>query len=148
MDDRICTRDDSRSPVRQPEDTVNPTGNVNDSNGAVDHLRFSIDDVRQRPSMCWSRMVTPTKRSNGTYRNSGILDEGAISPFVGFFPDGFATDWYESGEPRRLLDYANGVPHGARGDVGSKRARPLARRVSARRPEVGEHVADLRVGDT
>jgi tetratricopeptide (TPR) repeat protein len=31
----------------------------------------------------------------------------------GFVPDGIATDWYEGGEPRRLLDYANGVPHGA-----------------------------------
>jgi len=30
-----------------------------------------------------------------------------------FVPDGIATDWYESGEPRRLLDYANGVPDGA-----------------------------------
>jgi tetratricopeptide (TPR) repeat protein len=31
----------------------------------------------------------------------------------GFVPDGIATDWYEGGEPRRLLDYADGVPHGA-----------------------------------
>ncbi|MBW2493742.1 MAG: hypothetical protein JRE43_03235, partial [Deltaproteobacteria bacterium] len=31
----------------------------------------------------------------------------------GIVPDGIATDWYETGEPRRLLDYANGVPHGA-----------------------------------
>jgi len=30
-----------------------------------------------------------------------------------FVPDGIATDWYESGEPRRLLDYADGVPDGA-----------------------------------
>jgi tetratricopeptide (TPR) repeat protein len=30
----------------------------------------------------------------------------------GFIPDGIATEWYEAGEPRRLLDYANGVPHG------------------------------------
>jgi len=30
----------------------------------------------------------------------------------GFVPDGIATEWYETGEPRRLVDYADGVPHG------------------------------------
>jgi len=30
----------------------------------------------------------------------------------GFVPDGIATEWYEGGEPRRLIDYANGAPHG------------------------------------
>ncbi len=27
-------------------------------------------------------------------------------------PDGLLTEWYENGEPERLMDYADGVPHG------------------------------------
>jgi len=30
----------------------------------------------------------------------------------GFIPDGIATEWFETGEPRRFVDYADGVAHG------------------------------------
>ena len=29
-----------------------------------------------------------------------------------YVPDGIWTEWYESGEPERYVDYSNGVPHG------------------------------------
>jgi len=46
---------------------------------------------------------------------SGALEQIAqVRPDAagGFALEGIATEWYESGEPRRMLDYANGVPHG------------------------------------
>ena len=29
-----------------------------------------------------------------------------------YIPEGILTEWYEGGEPKRLLDYSNGKPHG------------------------------------
>lgn len=31
----------------------------------------------------------------------------------GLVADGIATDWYEDGAPRRLIDYVDGVRHGS-----------------------------------
>jgi tetratricopeptide (TPR) repeat protein len=109
-----------------------------DAGSALDRLRGLLDPDSRNP--------VPPKVSLEKYPSGAPSKVVQLRPDAAgqYIPNGIWTEWYESGELKRFVDYAKGAPHGVEitwGPDGEVLSRIQYRHGKRTRPASGSHEA-------